>query len=262
MHKMKKYSNEIVFYIDRNGEIVSFIPKNKGICNATKGKKYKVSDNDKNKHGGKKTSRNILDNYFEKIWKTKTDAINLGFIPQNKNKRFIFTRDKETGKLLTTDPLMKTTSVTNSYIRRKREKGEFIDLTNNDKQHQEERKTGKWLYGTFGGDLTIQNEENLNSHERITDFKWKGEDWELKSPSSYNAIDSRGRDAFAKEYYLKSKKLNGIIFDVSDRNDLKDETIIKIVKSRLNETAVGKVDAIIKKGDRLLMVLRVEHIKK
>lgn len=269
---MKKYNDKLIFYRTKSGAIACFDPtkakenppknSNKKLAVLGNGKKFTVSAKDKNKRDGKTSSLKYLNNSFKSIWKARKDAENLGFVPQSKQKRLMLVDDEETNMKLATDPLINTEDVTKEYINLKRKEGTFENRTGSDKKHNRERAVAKWLYEKFGGDIIVLDESGLKPMEKVTDFLWNNECWELKSPSSYNAISSRGKDAFEKEFNLRNKKLHGIIFDIEENTNMTTEGIIKVVKSRINESAIGKIDVLIKQGNKLVRAYRINHIKK
>ena len=97
--------------------------------------------------------------------------------------------------------------------------------TSNDYQH--ELKIAKEINKTFGGDIELLSQEGRQS---VADFRWKGQDWELKHPSSMNAVNDRTRDATTK-----MKKIGGnIILDI-EVDDI--EEAINIVQRRILRSA-------------------------
>ncbi len=62
----------------------------------------------------------------------------------------------------------------------------------NESLHINEIETAKWLIRTFGGDVVLLNEKNLDNI-KTPDFLWHNRYWDLKDVSSEKAIDNAVR---------------------------------------------------------------------
>lgn len=117
-------------------------------------------------------------------------------------------------------------------------------------KHPNEIKTANWLHDVFGGDIVLLNESN-ESGQKMPDYLWRGKLWDLKNPSSLNAVDDRVRSG------LKQILTNpgGIIVDCGD-NDLPIDDVVKTIDRRVKRGKIPVVDIMIVSRGELIRLLR------
>lgn len=116
-----------------------------------------------------------------------------------------------------------------------------------------ERKTGEWLFKTFGGDIELLAEDNPEG-ESNPDYYWRKKYWDLKSLESTKeqTIEKRIRHGIAQ---IK-KDPGGIIVDFT-RSGLDFDSALQIARRYGNKRAKQSIDIIVRKGD-MYKVIRVK----
>lgn len=118
----------------------------------------------------------------------------------------------------------------------------------------EDKKTTKWLYKTFGGDIKALKDINMD-HVETPDAFWNGKYWEYKNPKTKNAIDKRLKKAVSQ----LGNEEGGIVLDLTG-SELTHQELINTIIQRLPRRLKNSTDIIVKDEDSLLIVLR--YIKK
>lgn len=168
-----------------------------------------------------------------------------------------------------TDPYMEINHVKESFIkRRKKNSGKLTKDKNLDlKNHLSEIFTASWMISKLGGDFKIIK-EGTEKNVSYVDLEWNGKIWEVKSPSSLRAIDNRLSEAFKKLDGLSdenARRYEGIILNlnqVEKRGTIKsnsNDEIIKVVENRLIGYATKKMFVIIKRGNELVDIIKVDY---
>ncbi len=262
---MKDVTKGFVFYKTPGGEVKVFDPnaKTKKQRSAVQKRIQVYKSNGKLKIKEASVTRKRLHKEFKEIFERKEDTRFAGeVLPSKRDRRQRVT--SSSGVTNSIDPYMVTQSVQQEYIKRKAYRGPgTADVSQiNDGEHLEEIKTAKWLAKILGGKIKAIREKRKNTdYVKYADLDWDRELWELKTPSSENAIRSRMRDAFDKIYDLETKHMDGIIVNVPKDKPVSKERIVEIVRSSLNEYAFVPMDVIIKNGDDLVDILRIKHKK-
>lgn len=114
----------------------------------------------------------------------------------------------------------------------------------NQSTHADEIETARWLYKTFGGNLTLLK-ESARQGVKTADYLWNGRLWERKGISSnkHGTIDLRIRQAYGQ--IMENR--GGMILDFSASGMNMEKIMSHVVKS-LKERAHGQTDIIIKKS--------------
>lgn len=255
---MKDVTKGLVFYKTPGGEVKVFDPNAKTKAQRTMVRKRILSF--KGRVDEKSDSK--LDKEFKTIWKRKEDSRNIGKIFPSKKERLRYRRGTE-NQIYADDPYMLTKSVKQEYIASKAKGANTYDISEiDDGKHQNEIETIRWLSKNIGGHIRSIKEDPKTNKITYPDFEWEGRGlWEIKSASSYDSISGQTRYALDKIYHLKGRKLDGIVLNISDKNKLNPSRIIDIVKGRLNMSSPAEIDVIIKYGDTLVDVLRIEYKK-
>lgn len=126
--------------------------------------------------------------------------------------------------------LRKLKDVTEEYRQRVREEGDYhIEDNYNHNEHDEEIKIAEWIYNTYGGNITVLKEINLD-HEETPDYLWNGKLWELKTPDkmTLNAIDKR----LQKGIHQISNNPGGVIINLK-KDELALSDIAKKIENRM-----------------------------
>lgn len=118
----------------------------------------------------------------------------------------------------------------------------------------EDKKTTKWLYKTFGGDIKALKDINMD-HVETPDAFWNGKYWEYKNPKTKNAIDKRLKKAVSQ----LGNEEGGIVLDLTG-SELTHQELINTIIQRLPRRLKNSTNIIVKDEDSLLIVLR--YIKK
>ena len=107
------------------------------------------------------------------------------------------------------------------------------------------------LLQQFGGNIKLLAD---NNKEERPDYLWEAKLWELKNPSSYNAVNKRVRKGLSQIH----DNPGGIIVDLeSHRLDL--QSVIDTIDDRIRQSkGKGAVDIIIMRDSRVLLILRYE----
>ena len=122
-----------------------------------------------------------------------------------------------------------------------------IDVKNN----KEDIKIAKWLKDTFGGEIRVV--KALNKYKEGTpDYIWNNKQWELKSPSSKNAIDKR----MQKAGHQLGASGGGMVIDITNVKNLSIQEITEFIAEKLPKRAKGDIDLIIVKDAKLINVMR------
>ncbi len=126
--------------------------------------------------------------------------------------------------------------------------------------HKSEIDTAYWLVKNFGGNIYLNQEDDSNKHKGISnpDYVWNGAWWDLKEPTSKNALDKRVQDGIHQVCENKEHKVGGIIVDLSDSN-LKDEEALQIISYRLKRSYKKKMKAIVKRKDTLIKIIEAKR---
>ena len=118
--------------------------------------------------------------------------------------------------------------------------------------HKDEIEVSRWILKKFGGNIVLKKEIDEKKGIKSADYYWDGRLWDLKSPTGNGkrTIDNQ----FVKiEDQIKDSP-GGMILDCTklnfEINDILEKTAKRI---RLNEF---ESDVIIKKGDKLIAILR------
>ena len=140
-------------------------------------------------------------------------------------------------------------NVTSEYLDKK--KDSKILIPDDIKGHKEEIKAAKWITDNFGGTIELVKETNRRGI-KTPDYIWNGKEWELKNPSSYNAIDQRLRHG------IKQIQDNpgGIILDIKN-DDLRIEEVRSKIGDRFSRTkSLNKLDVIVRIGENKPQIYR------
>lgn len=136
------------------------------------------------------------------------------------------------------------------YIDRKPEENIVVNKDDfiHDKRKHAEIKIAERLVNTFGGRITIIDENAYKGES--PDYLWDGKAWELKTIFSSNlrAIDDRSRKAL-HQVKKSSFDCGGIILDITN-SKLNIEDCIKTVVYRVLRTAPKRSMVIIFDGDK------------
>lgn len=118
--------------------------------------------------------------------------------------------------------------------------------------HKDEIEVSRWILKKFGGNVVLKKEIDEKKGIKSADYYWDGRLWDLKSPTGNGkrTIDNQ----FLKiEDQIKDSP-GGMILDCTkldfEINDILEKTAKRI---KLNEF---ESDVIIKKGDKLIAILR------
>lgn len=118
--------------------------------------------------------------------------------------------------------------------------------------HKDEIEVSRWILKKFGGNIVLKKEIDEQKGIKFADYYWDGRLWDLKSPTGNGkrTIDNQ----FVKiEDQIKDSP-GGMILDCTkldfEINDILEKTAKRI---KLNEF---ESDVIIKKGDKLIAILR------
>lgn len=152
---------------------------------------------------------------------------------------------------------IKLIDVTDEYLNRKMNKGQFIIEEGYNKScHINEVKMAKWIYSTFGGDITVLVEtENVYKGKRA-DYLWNDCYWELKNTGSAKAVDS----ALRKGLQQINEKPGGIILDLGKCKD-SISRIESVIKERIRKSCRFSIDIIIVHHHSFEKVLRYTYKK-
>lgn len=114
-----------------------------------------------------------------------------------------------------------------------------------------EVKTAELLLQQFGGNIKLLAD---NNKEERPDYLWEAKLWELKNPSSYNAVNKRVRKGLSQIH----DNPGGIIVDL-ESHSLDLQSVIDTIDDRIRQSkGKGAVDIIIMRDSRVLLILRYE----
>lgn len=87
------------------------------------------------------------------------------------------------------------------------------------KNHSKEIEIAEWIHKTFGGDICLLAEDEGPKRNKRPDYEWRGVLWDLKSPTTLNAVSDRTRSG------IKQIRPNpgGIILDLNNCSASLDE---------------------------------------
>ena len=128
-----------------------------------------------------------------------------------------------------------------------------IDSGVDTEKNAEDIKIAEWLKQSFGGDIRVVKDSNKYK-EGTPDYIWNGLKWELKSPSSKNAIDKR----MQKAGHQLGENGGGMVIDISSARALTTQEAIDYIVEKLPKRAKGNTDLIIVKDKRLIKIIRYE----
>ena len=128
-----------------------------------------------------------------------------------------------------------------------------IDSGVDTEKNAEDIKIAEWLKQSFGGDIRIVKDSNKYK-EGTPDYIWNGLKWELKSPSSKNAIDKR----MQKAGHQLGENGGGMVIDISSARALTTQEAVDYIVEKLPKRAKGNTDLIIVKDKRLIKIIRYE----
>ncbi len=147
--------------------------------------------------------------------------------------------------------LMKTRDITEEYNQNSRpgigtitKQAGFID-----KDHIDEIETAKWILNTFGGDITLLKEDNINL---TADYEWNGRLWDLKVPTKANKNTFEKRIKHGLEQI--SANPGGIIVDSSQMHFDSLENAEKFITNGIEKKAKTTTDCIIKRNDEYKVI--------
>lgn len=125
--------------------------------------------------------------------------------------------------------------------------------------HKDEIETACWLIKRFGGNIFLNQEDDSPQHagKSNPDYVWNGKWWDLKEPTSENALDKRVHDGIHQICENKDYDAGGIIVDVSKMNMNKQE-ILEIISYRTKRSFIKNIKVIIKKEEELVEVLEIK----
>ena len=119
--------------------------------------------------------------------------------------------------------------------------------------HTDEIETARWLYKTFGGNLTLLK-ESTRQGVKTADYLWNNRLWERKGvvSNNFDTINKRIR----KAYMQISGSNGGIVLDFTG-GKLTLEQAIKLTLQSASRRSRGFADIIVKK-DNSYKVFRVK----
>lgn len=117
-------------------------------------------------------------------------------------------------------------------------------------KHANEIKTAQWLHDTFGGDIALLNESDVDG-QKMPDYLWRGKLWELKNPSTTKAADS------AVRHGLKQILSNpgGLILDYGE-NDIDIDDLMDVINGRVRRKEDAPIDIIVVIKGRVKSITR------
>lgn len=115
-----------------------------------------------------------------------------------------------------------------------------------------EKKNAKWIYDTFGGDITLLAEDHPEGKPN-PDYLWRSKYWDLKSLETHkpNTVDKRIRHGVSQIQEMPG----GLILDFSESPFSFAEALLK-TDEFAQKRAKSNMDVIVKK-DELFRVIRV-----
>lgn len=116
--------------------------------------------------------------------------------------------------------------------------------------HADEVKTAQWLLRTFGGDIVLLTESEIEGEKRA-DFLWNGRLWDLKTVSTAKAADSAVRKGLKQIF----DNPGGIILDYGN-NPVSMDNVKKIINARMLRGGGNNADIIIAKEEKVIEILR------
>jgi len=145
------------------------------------------------------------------------------------------------------------TDVTQEYLRNARQKtgNVKIDKGVNLERNKHDIEIARWLRDTFGGDIRVMEPVDKYRHE-TPDYDWRGSKWELKTPTSRNAIDKR----LQKAGHQLGVGGGGIVVDISNLTNLTRDESVDWIEKKIPKRAKGDVDLIIMQDKELIKVIR------
>lgn len=125
--------------------------------------------------------------------------------------------------------------------------------------HKSEIETAYWLIKNFGGNIYLNQEDDSPGHSGKSnpDYVWNGKWWDLKEPTSKNALDKRIQDGMHQICENKEYSVGGIIADIRQAN-IEPKEAIKIISNRLERSYKEDIKVILKDGKKLIEILETE----
>ena len=120
-----------------------------------------------------------------------------------------------------------------------------------EKRHTNEIKTAQWLHDTFGGDILLLNESDVEGQKRA-DFLWNGKLWDLKTTTTEKSANT------AIQRGLRQLKGNpgGIILDY-ENHKISSERLITVIEKRMQWLhGESPVDIMVLSNGKVLRVFR------
>lgn len=119
-----------------------------------------------------------------------------------------------------------------------------------DGKHKSEIVIATFLHDTFGGDITVLKEANVDK-VKTPDFNWRGKLWDLKEPTTAKAADDRIRHG-AKQI---SGNPGGIILNYKN-SDVDKRELKEIIDTRAKRIGLEQFDVIIILDGKVNDILR------
>ena len=143
--------------------------------------------------------------------------------------------------------------ITDEYtINADTERGKFIIEEGYRKtERKKEIAVARWIFQTFGGNITLLAETDSVYMGKRADYLWRGKLWELKNTGSAKAIDS----ALRKALQQIRENPGGVIIDIGKSRDA-IKCIESVINERVRKSCRFSLDIMIIKNKTLLKVLR------
>jgi len=149
----------------------------------------------------------------------------------------------------------KIEDITNEFYDKARPgEGEIVIPAGYDvRVHAKEIEVASLLIKEFGGIIKPVVESNY-SKEKTPDYLWNGEKWELKEPTSRNAIDKRIRKSLNQIH----ESGGGIILDVT-KCKMPESAVLRRIEDSLSWRCKNKKTVIVIKNNRVTRVIAVRR---
>ena len=192
----------------------------------------------------------VYPKYQKAEWSGERRDNTTGELIQNMSYReWLAMKEKEKYGKAVTRP---ETDVTEKYLQ-KAEPGKgkvTYDRILNKEKAKTEIAMARWLRDTFGGDVQVRQEIDTSEGIKYSDFYWRGQRWELKTPTKLNSPDR------TLETALKQIKKNpgGISLDYQSE-DFNLDRVINGAKNRMEHSGFNADLMILHKG-KLICIKR------
>lgn len=166
------------------------------------------------------------------------------------------------GKLRCYDPNLRYKDITKSFLKNKKPgQGKITFSPEYDiKNHKNEIKIAYWILKKFGGNIHLIKEVDEDK-VKTPDFIWNGKWWELKSPSTINAISSKVGKGISQMKNRPEIKPGGLIIDLQDNNKLSKNQIRSGIERKMNYDCDISMKVIVKRKDKIVLILDAKYKK-